>query len=915
MFSIEKAEEINDFSNISDNFRSLKMPSLIARFPKLLWLFSKSDISTFVVPDTAFGIFGALSGTLLTTNSSPDLISTLLRTPLVAGFIWFNVLVFELANQRLPESIIEDRLNKPWRPLPNGLITPVQTRRFLLAVLPIFLGISVGMGVWRETSILFTLTYMYNDLKGGDEDFIVRNLIIAAAFGVYNEGALRIASGPGHAPTTLGFTWTAIVSCIIFSTMHVQDMQDQEGDLAKGRRSAPIVLGDWVARWTVAIPVTFWSVFCPLYWDTSILGWVLPIVVGSIIAVRELWLREPEADHTTWTNNLPVDRSGMWSSLLHFCASPACRSPNGRNQIDAMLPMHHDEHASPIPAAHNEYSSAFIKARDRACFPESLLPHFINRILSLNSRNTSGKMALFESQHLTYAEELQKLTLAVTLMFISLFSSVIYVAILDFSKTYVVPPKHFPKRSWKTVFFKPKIDAPLVEPKPGSNDFKEVLERGSRLYPDRPYRIPHHPYEWVIVPYKMIDEIRNIPESKLSFQQGSYDFFMGWHTGVTNHERTVANILKTGVNRIIDVVYGVVQDESYRTVLENIGDCPDWTTIQLLPRTVSMIMAISQRVFVGDPLCRDPEWLYCIYQVTQNAFGSVPSLWKYNWFTRPLAAWRHPALKSVRSHREKAKRMLKPVLEKRLKDMEDSDFKPAPDLMQFVLDATQKTGEGRSLDYQVNAIIGTGRAALFTTGLTIYQLAYDLATHPEYIEPLREEFLELGDVPLTRANVNKLVKLDSFVRESQRHSKFMLVGTFRKVMKDITLSDGTRLPAGAYVGTNVQDAVFNNSTLEDPYKFDGFRFAKLRAQGKGQMYQSVQTAADHLVYGHGNQACPGRFFAAHEAKVVTSRILMNYDFKIKNMPDAHPFSHVKGIMTEANPSVEFEFKKREWAYP
>ena len=71
----------------------------------------------------------------------------------------------------------------------------------------------------------------------------------------------------------------------------------------------------------------------------------------------------------------------------------------------------------------------------------------------------------------------------------------------------------------------------------------------------------------------MIDEIRNIPESKLSFQQGSYDFFMGWHTGVTNHERAVANILKTGVNRIIDVVYGVVQDESYRTVLENIGEC------------------------------------------------------------------------------------------------------------------------------------------------------------------------------------------------------------------------------------------------------------------------------------------------------------------------------------------------------
>ena len=71
----------------------------------------------------------------------------------------------------------------------------------------------------------------------------------------------------------------------------------------------------------------------------------------------------------------------------------------------------------------------------------------------------------------------------------------------------------------------------------------------------------------------MLDEIRNIPKSKLSFQQGCYDFFMGWHTGVTNHERAIANVLKTAANKVNDVVYGAVQDESYRTVLEKVGEC------------------------------------------------------------------------------------------------------------------------------------------------------------------------------------------------------------------------------------------------------------------------------------------------------------------------------------------------------
>lgn len=281
-------------------------------FAKILWLFSKSDITTFVVPDTAFGVLGALSGPLLTTNSSPDVLQILARLPLVAFFIWINVLVFELANQRLPEAIVEDSYNKPWRPLPNGLITAVQTRRLLLGVLSLILGISYFLSVWKETSILFTLTWMYNDLKGGDEDFIVRNIIIAAAFGVYNEGALRVATGPDHDIVTAGFLWTTIVSAIIFSTMHVQDMQDQAGDSAKGRRSAPIVLGDYTARWTVVVPVLFWSLFCPLYWDIGVLGWFLPMGVGSIIAVRELWFREPEADHTTWV------MWAMWLSCLYL---------------------------------------------------------------------------------------------------------------------------------------------------------------------------------------------------------------------------------------------------------------------------------------------------------------------------------------------------------------------------------------------------------------------------------------------------------------------------------------------------------------------------------------------------------------------------------------------------------------------
>lgn len=114
--------------------------------------FTESDISTFVDPDTIFGVLCALSGTNLTTNSSPDPVAILGRIPLVAFLIWINLSVFDIGNQRLPEAVLEDSANKPWRPIPSGLITPVQARRLLLTVLSPILGMSYLMGVWKETS-------------------------------------------------------------------------------------------------------------------------------------------------------------------------------------------------------------------------------------------------------------------------------------------------------------------------------------------------------------------------------------------------------------------------------------------------------------------------------------------------------------------------------------------------------------------------------------------------------------------------------------------------------------------------------------------------------------------------------------------------------------------------------------------
>lgn len=104
--------------------------------------------------------------------------------------------------------------------------------------------------------------------------------------------------------------------------------------------------------------------------------------------------------------------------------------------------------------------------------------------------------------------------------------------------------------------------------------------------------------------------------------------------------------------------------------------------------------------------------------------------------------------------------------------MKGPKFKAPPDLIQLVIDGSPD-GKGHSLDYQVSAQIGTGRAALFTAAVTVFHILYDQCVRPEYIAPLRKEALEVGEVPMNRPNVAKLAKLDSFIREAQRFNKFM----------------------------------------------------------------------------------------------------------------------------------------------
>ena len=98
------------------------------------------------------------------------------------------------------------------------------------------------------------------------------------------------------------------------------------------------------------------------------------------------------------------------------------------------------------------------------------------------------------------------------------------------------------------------------------------------------------------------------------------------------------------------------------------------------------------------------------------------------------------------------------------------------------------------------------------------------------------------------------------------------------VKEDITLSDGSVLPAGFHVfvaGRYLDPAVYAN-----PGDFDPYRFLRAREQpDQVNSWQHVTMSPLHMGFGYGQHACPGRFFASNEMKIAITHLLLQYDWE------------------------------------
>ncbi|GKT80743.1 cytochrome P450 monooxygenase [Colletotrichum tofieldiae] len=441
--------------------------------------------------------------------------------------------------------------------------------------------------------------------------------------------------------------------------------------------------------------------------------------------------------------------------------------------------------------------------------------------------------------------------------------------------------------------------------------------------PNKPTRLISDMGETVVLPPSMANEIRN--HSHLSFTEFSSEFFQTKYPGFNAFaEGTHDSITLVVINKDLTKQLGTklrlaptakvtepLAEETSLALRDIFTENRDWHAIPMRATILHFIARISSRVFLGTELCRNESWLEITKNYTLNGFTAADRLREYSPFLRNFVHWFLPGCQSARKQIQEAAAIIQPIIDKRhaLKAQAIAEGRPAPEYHDAIDWFEQASvSKGTPHDPALSQLF-LSTVAIHTTTDLLGQVLVDLAKHPEIIKDLQKEALDvLNDGGWKKTSLYSMKLLDSVIKESQRIKPLQLASMQRVATADVTLSDGTLIPKGTCVCVS-SHALWDPEVYPEPEKWDGYRFYRMREQtGKENVSQLVSTSPEHLGFGHGKHACPGRFFAANEIKIALVHILLQYEWKIPTGANTDITDY--GTSPTLNPDLELEIRRR-----
>ncbi|KAI1390980.1 cytochrome P450 [Hypoxylon trugodes] len=416
---------------------------------------------------------------------------------------------------------------------------------------------------------------------------------------------------------------------------------------------------------------------------------------------------------------------------------------------------------------------------------------------------------------------------------------------------------------------------------------------------------------YVVLPASELQWLVDQPDTDIDIHEDLLDVFQFNYTLMDPniyHQPAHHKIISTTLTRETGNLVPVLLDEIKHSVERYWGtDTENYREVGVYETLRRIIGHVTNRVFVGLPLCRNDELLDAGVAYAKDIPMSGMAL-RFTWKPlRPLVA---PLVTLPnRIHTRQFYRLIRPLVDQRLRDYEarraDPETKAADkepnDFLQWLIRQAKTSGDPylSKPDTLAGRILIINFASIHTSSFAMTHVVLDIASRmrPEDLEELRTEIKDVlaqhGGEWNKRA-LAAMEKLDSTMRESQRLNSAVPIATSRFVVKKggIVTPSGVRVPEGAVVCAPSYPVFHDPAIYPEPYEFRPFRFAEKRA-GAGEKDEGNEkpsyvqkarqayatTSPEYVAFGHGRHACPGRFFASSELKLMLAYVIMHYDIE------------------------------------
>ncbi|KAJ6520279.1 cytochrome P450 [Mycena sanguinolenta] len=413
--------------------------------------------------------------------------------------------------------------------------------------------------------------------------------------------------------------------------------------------------------------------------------------------------------------------------------------------------------------------------------------------------------------------------------------------------------------------------------------FADLIDEGLNKYGGKAFVIPTMAGSLIVAGPENVDLFKSSDDTAINQPISVNESLQLMHTMNSQQQAMPFQtaVVRTDLTRAISAFIPEVLEETRLAMSEAfalpVGEKS--MTLPLFHTMTHLVARISNRAMLGTSICRQEQFLHDVIRFAETLTLYAQLL---KWFPKIFRSSLYFLLSSYFGGPKEPSRVIIPHLKMLLAEREQG-LEGSKTITDFLINSAppEEIANPKLLAMRV---LNLNFGSIHTSSIFGTHALFHLATLSETeLDTIRHEIIEAleSEGGYNKASLAKMRILDSTLREVGRFYGLGSIGLNRILIKPASLVDGTVVPSGYSITVPLKSIHFDENLYPEPYKFDCFRFSKLRASEHSDVkYGFTTVEKDFVPFGLGKHACPGRFFASMELKIMISHLLLHYDLSL-----------------------------------